>query len=418
MRQRQGSRGDAAVPLRAVTYIIGTYPLLTTTFIDREVDELRREGVDVEVVSLRRPSGPLSPGQREVIGDVRYLLPVSVGGLLGSHLWFLTRRPARFLSTLLYLLTRPHPRLRDRARTLMHFGEGVCVARLLHREDRLVHLHAHFVDRAATVALVAGRLLDTTYSATAHANDIYVSPLLLAEKMQQASFIATCTTYNASHLAAVAGGDSGKIVCCHHGLDLERYEPSGPDARDPGLVLSVGQLKPKKGFSDLLSACALLRDRGYRFRCEIVGDGPLRETLTAAIRSLELEELVTLRGSLAHDDVVELYRRAAVFALPCVEDEEGGRDGIPNVILEAMAMEVPVVSTRHSGIPEAVSDGVSGLLVPPGRAEDLAAAVGSLLDAPDVRARMGRSGRQTVAEKFDVTVNVKGLLACFDEAVT
>lgn len=404
---------------RAVAYIIGTYPLLTTTFIDREIELLRRHGLDVVVTALRRPHGPLSPDQRALVGDVRYVLPVTVPALLRSHLSFMARRPITYWSTLARLVTRPHRTWRSRCKTVLHFGEGVHVAYLLRSGPQCGHLHAHFVDRAAIVALVAARLLDLSFSATAHANDIYADPVLLPEKLTQARFVATCTEYNATHLASVAGEPAQRtIVCIHHGLDLDRYKPaSGADHGARPVILAVGQLKEKKGFRHLIDACGVLRDRGYDVECHIVGEGPLRAALEAQIDALSLQDTVMLCGALDHADVVERYAAATIFSLPCITGADGDRDGIPNVILEAMAMELPVVSTRHSGIPEAVVDGATGVLVVPGDADGLAAALAGLLDDPETGRAMGRRGRRTVAAKFDVAANTKQLMRLFEDVL-
>lgn len=397
-------------PPDAVAYVVGTYPLLTTTFIDREIRILRGLGVTVDVVSLRRPHGRLSPAQAEAAADVRYVLPVSPWELLTSHVRFLFTRPRTFLGTLWHVLTRDHPSLRSRLKTLLHFGEGVQVADILGRRRAYTRIHAHFVDRAATVALVAGRLLDLPYSATAHANDIYVNPVMLHEKLAAADFVATCTEYNAAHLRGSYPKVGDKVVCIHHGLDSERYEP--PNRGGAGLpsIVAVGQLKEKKGLTYLIAACDELRRRGHEVACDIVGEGPLRDELEAQIRAAGLEGRVRLHGALEHADVVELYRTAALFALPCVTAGDGDRDGIPNVILEAMAMELPIVSTNHSGIPEAVEDGVNGILVPQRDVGTLTHALDRLLGDPVQRREMGRAGRRIVLERFDVAVNVKLLM--------
>lgn len=411
-------RAAAAAERQGIAYVIGTYPLLTTTFIDREIAELRGHGMRVDVYSLRRPGGPLSPEQERMGEDVRYVLPVSARALLRSHLALMATRPGTLWTTLVHLLRQPHRGWRSRLKTVLHFGEGVHVAFLL-RAGGYRHLHAHFVDRAAVVALVAGRLLGVPYSATAHASDIYVEPVLLATKLAEARFVATCTQFNAAHLSSLSvAGPRPRIVRIYHGLDLGRYQPDGADEHGvPPLILAVGQLKEKKGLGFLVDACARLRDRGYDFTCEVVGEGPLRAALEARIRDLSLEGTVTLLGSLEHEDVIERYRRASVFALPCTIGSDGDRDGIPNVILEAMAMELPIVSTRHSGVPEAVVDGWNGVLVPGQDGDALASALSGLLEDPEARALMGRRGRQFVAERFDVASNAKELIAHFEEVV-
>ena len=396
----------------SLVYVIGTYPVSTTTFIDREVDALRRLGVRVDVISIRRPvTRPLSRGQRSRMDEIDYVLPTTPWTVLRSHLGFLVGSPISYLGTLAHVVSRPHPDARARLRTVLHFGVAVLVARLLRDRYPRAHVHAHFVDRAALVALVAGRLLGRPYSATAHANDIYVTPVLLPEKIADAKFVATCTRYNGEHLRRVANGNGQKIRCVYHGLDLRDYPAGSAPDRDPALILSVGQLKEKKGFPHLLEACRVLKDRGLRFECEIVGEGPMRPALAARIDELDLRSHVRLLGALPHEDVIEEYGAATVFVLPSVTAADGDRDGIPNVILEAMAMGLPVVSTRHSGIPEAVRDDRTGLLVPPGDAMMLANALARLLEDEGLRDRLGRAGRERVEERFDADANARALLA-------
>jgi len=402
----------SSVRTPTLTYVIGTYPLPTTTFIDREIESLRRAGADLRVISIRRPERPPVGRQLALQEGVRYALPVSTRSLARSHLAFLVSRPVTYVRTLAFVASRPHPSLRARIKTIGHFGLAVHVAAMI-QERGTDHIHAHFVDRATLVALVAGRLLGRPFSATAHAVDIYVDPVLLPEKVSHAKFVATCTRYNEAHLARTLNGASdGRLRCIYHGLDARKYEPRRSPRERP-LVLAVGQLKEKKGFGDLLHACRLLVEAGVPFDCEIVGEGPLRGELERAIGRLGLRERVALLGALPHEDVTRKYAEAAVFALPCVTGSDGDRDGVPNVILEAMAMELPVVSTHHSGIPEAVVDGETGLLVPTGDRRALAAALERLLLDPRLRERLGRAGRRRVVETFDADANARLLLKEF-----
>ena len=190
-----------------LAYVIGTYPSLTTTFIDREIGLLRRQGVGIQVFAIRRPTRLLSPEQEDLRHGVVYLLPVSWARFLTGQFGFALAHPVRYFSLLFYLLTRPHPDMASRWATFLHFAEGIYAAVIM-RPFGCDHIHAHFVDRAATVALVASRLLGIPYSITAHARDIYVKPILLPEKISGAAFVATCTGYNAAHLARAARNGS------------------------------------------------------------------------------------------------------------------------------------------------------------------------------------------------------------------
>lgn len=394
-------------------YIIGTYPKLTTTFIDREINLLREWGANIHILSIKRPDTQLSPEQEVLQKDIIYMLPPSRLSLVGAHLRFALVYPLVYWGTLFYLLTRPHPSVFYRLKTFLHFGQGVYAAHLL-RHYSCDQIHAHFIDRAATVALVAARLMKVPYSVTAHANDIYVNPILLPEKLAEARFVATCTGYNEHHLAQQGEGlFNHKLNCIYHGLEASKYRPTAFLPPGKKLLLAVGQLKEKKGFSYLLMACQRLMAKGYEFECQIVGEGPLRKTLEAQIRRLSLDKTVTLCGALPHSEVISKYRQASIFTLPAILSADGDRDGIPNVILEAMAMQLPIVSTQHSGIPEVIKDGINGFLVPPADDAALANALASLLDDPGKRRQMGLKGRQTVNEKFDLKRNVKRLFAEF-----
>jgi glycosyltransferase involved in cell wall biosynthesis len=393
----------------SLIYIIGTYPGLTTTFIDREIRALQQQGVRVRIISIRKPHTILSFDQRELQKITSYLIPTDWLKFIIAHLRFAFLKPRAYFGALLELSNSPHPNFAARLRTLLHFASGVYAAQLI-SEHPCDHIHAHFVDRASTVALVAGRLLGKPYSVTAHANDIYINPILLPLKLSQASFVATCTEYNRQHLQKTVHLN-GKLRCLYHGLDLESYQPSASHVMDViPTIISVGQLKEKKGFQYLLQACQILKSQNYIFNCQIIGEGNLRQELERQIREFSLQNFVTLRGALPHEGVIREYQRSTIFVLPCVTGSNGDRDGIPNVILEAMAMQLPVISTQHSGIPEVIRDGFNGLLVPPADADNLAYAIATLIDDPSMRIQLGKSGRKTVMERFNSMQNARLLL--------
>jgi len=401
-----------------IAYVLGAFPSLTTTFVDREILETQRRGMELVLLSMRRPTPfKMSAEIRRLAEATKYLLPVPWLRFLTAHLRFALARPRAYVTTLVYLLTRQHHKFSARLRTLFYFVVGIWAAELL-RGEGVDHIHAHFANRTTVVAMVASRLLGVPYSLTAHAYDIYASPVMLPEKMAGARFVATCTAYNKAHLENMDGGRfAGKIHLIYHGLDLTRFEPThrSPSNVQRPLLLSVGQLKEKKGFPYLIKACRILQDRGYVFRCEIVGKGPKRAELEALITDLNLNGTVVLCGALPHSEVMTKYTRATLFALACVLAEDGDRDGIPNVLLEAMAMQVPVVSTQVSGIPEVVEDGLTGLLVPPRNDKALANALARLLDDPDLREKLSQKGRKRVQERFDIRNNIGRLIELFEE---
>ena len=400
---------------KRIAYLVGSFPSLTKTFINREILEAKRQGINLVLIAIRRPGAFVMGGEvRQLAAETRYILPVGWFRFLADHLRFGLTRPRVYLATLIYLLTRRHDTLATRIKTFLHFGEGVVAAGLL-QPERIHHIHAHFADRAATVALVASRLLGVPYSLTAHANDIYVAPVLLPEKIAHAKFVTTCTTYNQAHLEQLT---QRRIELVYHGLDLAALTPAPRPTRvDPWpLVLSVGQLKEKKGFKHLTRACGLLKSRGVEFRCEIIGEGPQRGELEQLVADCGLQDTVALRGALPNAEVMAQYGRATLFVLPCVVAGNADRDGIPNVLLEAMASRVSVITTRLSGIPELVEDGVTGLLVDPGDETALAEAIVRLLNDAELRGRLARQGRRRVEERFDIRVNTGRLVELLEAA--
>jgi len=402
-------------PLEAgprVVYVVGTYPLLTTTFIDREISALRGWGVDLQLLAVRRPppDAPLSDEQWDLADETTYLIPIAWPSLLLAHVRFLVTRPVAYLGTLVRLVTRPHPGHRARVKTILHFGEGVYAAHLVGRGD-VRYLHAHFADRAATIALVASRLLRRPYSLSVHAGaDIFVLPVLLREKVTAARHVVTCTSHNKVHLARLLGdGLDRKITAIPHGLDLAGYRPGPAATTGLPLVLAVGQLAERKGFDHLVAACGVVRSQGHRFECRIVGCGPQQTDLETQIAALSLADVVSLQGALTHQAVIDLYRQATMVVLPCVRTPDGDVDGIPNVLMEAMALGLPVVSSDLPAMRELITDGVDGLLVTAGDVDQLAAAVRRLLDQPDLRHRLGSEACRTVVDHFDLGRNVRML---------
>jgi colanic acid/amylovoran biosynthesis glycosyltransferase len=399
-----------------LAYIIGTYPLLTTTFIDREIKILQQLGADIHILSIRRPPADtsLSKEQQELRQSVTCLLPVRWFNFTQSHLYFALLHPRRYFKTLVYLLTRSHPSLKARLKTLLHFGEGIYAAYLL-RHQSLDHLHAHFVDRAATLALVVGRLLDLPYSVTAHANDIYKDNVLLREKLGEARFVVTVSEFNKSHLLATyPGQDADEIHVLHPWVDLTRFQsPAARPASSTLHILSVGRLVEKKGHGYLIEACCLLQKRGIDFECRIIGDGPLQSELEESITRHGLQGQVQLLGAQPPTVVLTNLARCDVFALACVIARDGDRDGMPVALAEAMAMAVPVISCQIVGIDELVRP-QAGLLVPPRDAVALADALQTIYNTNEAdRAEMGRYGRSIVEAHFNLHEGVRQLLSLF-----
>jgi glycosyltransferase involved in cell wall biosynthesis len=388
-----------------IAILVRAWPKLSETFVAGEVLGLERAGLDLVLYALDAP-GDEPPGEdaQAVRASVHHVPPAA-------------RRTELAIGAADFVRTQPAPLIAGaRAFAEAHHGEHAeaVLARALWLAARLVadgvrHLHVHWASEPADVAELASRLTGIPFSISAHAKDIWLSaPAALARKLGHAAFTVTCTEYNRRFLSGLAEGN--RVHRMYHGIDTARFRPAesidedGVDA--PPLVLSVGRLREKKGFPTLLEACARLVRAGRRLRCVIVGYGPERVALEARIVALGLTDVVTLAGRQPQATVIAHYRRAAVFVLPCQVAADGDRDGIPNVLLEAMACGVPVVTTDVSGIPEAVTDGANGRIVPPGDAAALADAIGALLDDRPAARALGINGRDVVTTDFDGDANL------------
>jgi colanic acid/amylovoran biosynthesis glycosyltransferase len=292
-------------------------------------------------------------------------------------------------------------------------GDAVQAVRLaeLVRERGIGHLHAHFASVATTVARLASLLSGVPYSFTAHAKDIYhesVEPEDLRRKLADAHHVVTVSDYNLAHLRETYGPDADRVHRVYNGLDLTDATWSDPADRPP-LVVAVGRLVEKKGFDVLLDALALLHQRHPEVRAVIAGDGALAGDLQAQRDRLGLQSVVDLPGPLPQTQVRDLLARAAVFAAPCVVGPDGNRDGLPTVLLEAMAAGAPAVSTDVTGIPEVVRDDETGLLVPQHDPVRLAEAIERLVTDRPLGSRLSRAARALVESSFDVHVQAQSL---------
>jgi glycosyltransferase involved in cell wall biosynthesis len=270
----------------------------------------------------------------------------------------------------------------------------------------VTHLHAHFAHSPTAVAYLARLAGGPPFSFTAHAKDLYTTlPRNIRIRARAARFVLTCTDANGRHLQELLEHDpSVPIHVVHHGTDLERFDPARRRP-EPGLIVSVGRLVPKKGFSVLVDALSRAADGGLDFHCEVYGGGPMRAELEARVRRHRLGNRLSFHGARPMDDIVAAYSRAMVFVLAPAVLNDGDRDGIPNVLVEAMAAGVPVVSTNVSGIPELIVDGECGLLVEPANEEALAAAIRRVLEDPGLAARLASAGRRKVENEFDMVAN-------------
>lgn len=401
---------------RRIAYLLKMYPRFSETFILSELLELERQGADIRVYSLKKPDdGRFHADASRLRARVTYV-PESV--LLAPRAYYEAHRRCFRRRRRTYLRLLWGALARRRLGAVKRFLQAGYLAPLLEREG-IQHVHAHFASSATSVALYLHRLSGIEYSFTAHAKDIYsdaVSTDVLERKLKPAAFAVTVSDYNQQYLAQLQGGH--KVVRIYNGLDLQQFSPNGIAPCERPLVLAVGRLVEKKGFADLIRACALLQRDGVEFTCLIVGKGPLEANLRALIRQCGLDEHVELPGPRSREELLHLYPQASAFVAPCVVGSDGNRDGLPTVLIEAMALGVPVVATPVTGIPELVEHEHTGLLVPEANPERLAAAIRRTLeDREDARARAFR-GRRLVECRFDLKKNVSELRELFQGAST
>ena len=411
-----------------IAYIMKRYPRLSETFILNEIAVMEGLGAALELFSLLPPEPPPHhPLVREIKAGLHHL-PLLAGAkvmtLLRAHGRSIVAHPLRYSDALGRALLASLQSRRPLGVWKQFVRAGFVADRCRARGVGLIH--AHFANAPAAVAAFASVMSGIPFSFTAHAKDLYLTPQrVLRRRVRDARFITTCTGYNVDYLKGfLPPCDHDKVHLVYHGIDLHRFAMRAAERTRAGgvpLILSVGRLVPKKGFSDLIAACARLREKGIGFQCAIVGEGPLRAELSAEIARHGLEHHVRLLGSMTHADLARFYHEADIFALAPQIIANGDRDGIPNVIVEAMASGVPVVSTAVSGIPEVVRNAVTGLLVPSESPALLAEALCQLIGNPSIGVRMAKAARallETELDCLETTKRLKELMldcACGDD---
>jgi colanic acid/amylovoran biosynthesis glycosyltransferase len=419
--ERPGVVHDDTAPVPPVAFLVSAYPALSHAFIEREVVALRAAGVQVETFTVRGPDADaaLSAVSRAEAERTTALLGQPPAAYAGALLELVRTRPTALLRGLATAWTSG-PRT-ARAKLWQHFYLVEAALLVQHLRRRGVrHVHVHFANNGADVARLAvalGRAVDGAgagwrWTFSMHGPTEFTDPVGhdLAAKVRSADAVACISDYCRDELGALVGaGETDHLGLVRMGVDVTRFAPAAERraARAPGplRLLFVGRLVPEKGPSDLLAAVARLRAAGRDLDVVVVGNGPLREQLAAEVAAQGLQDVVRLLGPVGQDDLPAWYEWADVFCLPSYAE------GVPVVLMEAMATQLPVVTTRIAGIPELVRDGDTGLLVEPGRPELVAAAVERLAAAPAERAELGRRARRRIVEEFQPAENAERLVA-------
>jgi glycosyltransferase involved in cell wall biosynthesis len=392
--------------------LVNGFPRLSETFVLHELLELERRGLRLHVFALRRPDEVVQQDAlSELRATVEYLpagtVPYRRSRVRLAHSALLLQRRLGYLHGYAEVLGSP-----EYSRSL-----GVSAVLLAHRIVRLGSpaLYVHFAHKPATIGRFTSLLAGVPYALSAHAKDIWLTPEdELARKVQDASVVLTCTEQGRTQLARLANGRT-PVHLAYHGVEVKgRVRSSHQDERVR--ILAVGRLVEKKGHETLLLAAALLRDRGLAFSLRLAGEGPEWSRLQRLVHELRLADRVAFLGPLSEGEVRAEYEQADIFALPCRKLANGDQDGLPNVILEAMAHGLPVVSTRLDGIVEAVVDGDSGLLADQDDPAAFAVHLGGLIEDAKLRERVGEAGRSRVAACFERSANLPRVVEALVEA--
>ena len=386
---------------KAIAYVAARLPTLSETFVYRELMGLRSRGRTIVPVTVRRPVGPFGDPRLNVLAAEAVRAYSGATGL--ALLPALVSMPGAFLRSIGDAARADLNGATARLKYMLQAWMGLGTAWRL-RGRGIAHVHAHLANTPATVGLYIARGLGATFSFTGHANDLFVHREALRFKLEQAVFVASISRWHQAFYDGIVAGGVRPVIRCS--VTVPDYADGGAD------IVSVGRLVAKKGFDLLIRAFAQL-DRP-KIRLRIAGDGPEREALVALARAAGVADRVDFLGAKPHAEALALIRSGAIFALPCRTSSTGDRDGIPVVLMEAMAAGKPVIAGRLETIAELVEDGVSGLLVPPDDVPALTEALRRLVDEPEAGKAMGFAGRKHVAEEFSDEINWDRLEAAID----
>jgi glycosyltransferase involved in cell wall biosynthesis len=408
---------EAGGPTRSIAYLSSRYPTLSMTFVLREVLALRSLGFRIETASINPPDRPpekLTPEERE---EAARTYCVKCHGLLGAaaaHARTILGNFPDYWRGAALAFRLAGLDLSRLFLNLAYFTEALMVGRWM-RRNRQTHLHVHLASQAASVGLFTQRVFRVGYSFTVHGPDEFYDARgqYLPQKIAAADFIVCISYYTRSQLMNLSPYEQwGKIFVARLGVDAMLFSPlPRPSPRDAFEILCVGRLTPAKGQHLLIDAIDRLTQHGRRVRLRLVGSGPDYDSLRAHADCLANRESVVFEGAVNQDRIRSIYAMADVFCLPSLAE------GLPVVLMEAMSMEIPCVTTSIAGIPELIRNGVDGLLVPASDLDALVGALATLMDDEDLRNRIAKSGRTRILEDYQLARNVETLAEIFTERI-
>lgn len=396
-----------------MAYLVSQYPRISESFILREVLALRELGMQVLVASINPPDrngNQLTAVENGEVAKTLYVKQTALFRIAAAHLLLALQNLPLYLKALSFAWRLGRV---DTGRIwvgLFYFAEAGLVARWMQRHN-LPHLHVHFATPASTVGVIVAKLTRKTLSITVHGPDEFydVTRYHLAEKIATCLFLCTIGKFSRSQLMKLSPVEQwDKFEVTPLGVSAETFQARPPHERNSHFeILCVGRLVPSKGQHILIRAVARLVKHGHKVKLRLVGDGPDRLSLEQMVNTLGLSQTVSFEGAVNQDRIQNFYQQADVFVLPSFAE------GIPVVLMEAMAIQVPCVTTRITGIPELIRDGIDGLLVTPSDDEELAATLERLISKPELCRQLGEAGRRRVLSSYDLQANMKHLAAVF-----
>jgi glycosyltransferase involved in cell wall biosynthesis/aminoglycoside phosphotransferase (APT) family kinase protein len=406
----------AAPQIRSpIAIFLSRFPLITETFILREMIELERQGQPVRLIPLLRERAVVVHDEARPWIERAEYTPFLSRQIIASNLRLLRRRPLRYFSLIAHILLGCSKSANLFFGALGIFPKSVHLAERL-AEEGVSHLHAHYATHPALAVKIVSDITGLPYSFTTHAHDIFVHRAMLKEKIRGASFVRVISRFNQDFLRRLDPSiPREKLPLVRVGIPADQFEPAyTPPAHPQPRILCVAALKPYKGLSVLIETCRRLKAEGWDFVCDIVGDGPLKSAIQEQIACCRLKDRVYLRGSLPQTEVAKLMATCTVFVLPSVVAADGQMEGIPVALMEAMACRRPVITSRLSGIPELVEDGMTGVLVEPADVQGLVGALKRVCGDPRLARRLGEAGRRRVVMRHSLERSVGSLLDLMD----
>ncbi|MDP2922657.1 MAG: glycosyltransferase [Candidatus Omnitrophota bacterium] len=396
--------------MQKVAYLLHKFPVLSESFISDEILAVAKNGIEICIFAFEENKEQIRHKEAEELlkravfaADPKDNFKAFMQ-VIAANLFFFLRNPALYLTYFFKYFFKL-----GKKEFLQIFYLGYLI-----KKERVTHLHVHFAYLGATAAMIISAFLKIPFSFTVHARDIFVPDCFLKDKLLAAQFVIAISNYNKDYLLnKYPNIPAGKIKISHCGVNTQLFMPKAKASNAGIHILSGARLVEKKGFTYLLKACKLLAAQGIQFKCDIFGEGPLNEQLHKEVKELGLEAIVDFKGVLDKEGVLNLISASDIFVLPCIIANDGDRDGIPVVLMEAMASGLATVSIDISGIPELINSGRDGVLVKQKDEAALAEVIRGLIENAGLRRDLAINARIKIEEFFNINKNVKLLTEIF-----